>query len=40
MLPDIGGAMRIRGSVRLDPNAILEEMNQLPKDKQIYLYCT
>ena len=34
------GAMRIRGSVRLDPNGILEEMNQLPKDKQIYLYCT
>jgi membrane protein DedA with SNARE-associated domain len=34
------GAMRIRGSVRLDPNAILEEMNRLPKEKEIYLYCT
>jgi membrane protein DedA with SNARE-associated domain len=34
------GAMRIRGSVRLDPNAILEEMSQLPKEKEIYLYCT
>jgi len=34
------GAMRIRGSVRLDPNAILEEMGQLPKEKEIYLYCT
>ena len=32
--------MRIRGSVRLDPNAILEEMSQLPKEKEIYLYCT
>ena len=34
------GAMRIRGSVRLEPNAILQEMNRLPKDKAIYLYCT
>jgi membrane protein DedA with SNARE-associated domain len=34
------GAMRIRGSVRLDPNAILEEMSQLSREKEIYLYCT
>ena len=34
------GAMRIRGSVRLEPNAILEEMSHLPKEKEIYLYCT
>jgi hypothetical protein len=34
------GAMRIRGSIRLDPNAILERMSQLPKEKEIYLYCT
>ena len=34
------GAMRIRGSVRLEPNNLHEEMNRLPKDKQIYLYCT
>ena len=26
---------------KIDPrNAILEEMSQLPKDKEIYLYCT
>jgi len=26
--------------VRLEPNAILEEMSHLPKEKEIYLYCT
>lgn len=31
---------RIRGSVRLEPNNLIEELKTLPKDKDIYLYCT
>jgi membrane protein DedA with SNARE-associated domain len=34
------GAMRIPGSVRLEPNSLPQEMQQLSKDKDIYLYCT
>lgn len=34
------GAKRIRGSVRLEPNNLPDEMHTLPKDKEIYLYCT
>ena len=34
------GAMRIPGSVRLEPNNLSKEMKQLPKHKEIYLYCT
>jgi rhodanese-related sulfurtransferase len=34
------GASRIRGSLRIEPNNITEAMHQLPKDKDIYLYCT
>lgn len=34
------GAMRIRGSVRLDPNALTSELNELPKHKKLFLYCT
>ncbi len=34
------GASRIKGSIRLEPNNLLEEMGWLPKDKEIYLYCT
>jgi membrane protein DedA with SNARE-associated domain len=34
------GAYRIRGSIRLEPNNLLEEVKALPKDKDIYLYCT
>ena len=34
------GALRICGSVRLEPNAILEEMSRLPEEKEIHLYCT
>jgi membrane protein DedA with SNARE-associated domain/rhodanese-related sulfurtransferase len=37
-------AMRIRGSVRLEPNALNQEESQLPerlpRDKKIVLYCT
>jgi len=33
-------AERIKGSIRLEPNNFLEEIKSLPKDKDIYLYCT
>ena len=31
---------RIRGSVRIEPNNLSEELKSLPKDKDIYVYCT
>jgi membrane protein DedA with SNARE-associated domain len=34
------GAERIKGSIRLEPNNLVEELKTLPKDKDIYLYCT
>ena len=34
------GANRIRGSIRLEPNNLSEEVKSLPKNKDIYLYCT
>lgn len=34
------GAERIKGSIRLEPNNLFEELKDLPKDKDIYLYCT
>jgi membrane protein DedA with SNARE-associated domain len=34
------GAERIRGSVRIEPNNLSQEIKKLPKDKDIYLYCT
>jgi len=34
------GAMRIRGSLRIEPNDLSRELTHLPKDKDIYLYCT
>src|SRR5579863_7515218 len=34
------GAARIKGSIRLEPNNLAEELKTLPKDKDIYLYCT
>jgi membrane protein DedA with SNARE-associated domain len=34
------GAERIRGSIRLEPNNLSEEVKILPRDKDIYLYCT
>jgi len=34
------GATRIRGSIRIEPNNLSKEVQTLPKDKDIYLYCT
>jgi len=34
------GASRIKGSVRIEPNNLIEEIKSLPKDKEIYLYCS
>ena len=34
------GAARIAGSIRLEPNRLEEELQDLPRDKDIYLYCT
>jgi hypothetical protein len=34
------GAVRIRSSIRLEPNRLKELAVELPKDKDIYLYCT
>lgn len=34
------GAERIQGSIRIEPNNLEEEIKHLPKDKDIYLYCT
>jgi membrane protein DedA with SNARE-associated domain len=36
---DSGGA-RIKGSIRIEPNNLEEELRHLDKDKDIYLYCT
>jgi membrane protein DedA with SNARE-associated domain len=33
-------ADRIPGSIRLEPNNLSEQAKQLPRDKDIYLYCT
>ena len=34
------GTARIKGSIRLEPNNIKEELKNIPKDKDIYVYCT
>jgi membrane protein DedA with SNARE-associated domain len=34
------GAARIRGSIRIEPNNLSDEIKTLPKGKDIYLYCT
>lgn len=34
------GASRIAGSIRLEPNRLAEEIKTLPKDKDIYVYCS
>jgi membrane protein DedA with SNARE-associated domain len=34
------GAARIKGSVRIEPNNLDKELENLPKDKDIYVYCT
>jgi membrane protein DedA with SNARE-associated domain len=36
---DSGGA-RIKGSIRIEPNNLEDELKHLAKDKDIYLYCT
>jgi membrane protein DedA with SNARE-associated domain/rhodanese-related sulfurtransferase len=33
-------AERIQGSLRFEPNNLVDELKLLPKDKDIYLYCT
>jgi membrane protein DedA with SNARE-associated domain len=34
------GSERIKGSIRIEPNNLEEEIKHLSKDKDIYLYCT
>jgi membrane protein DedA with SNARE-associated domain len=34
------GSARIKGSIRLEPNNLKEELSGIPKDKDIYVYCT
>ncbi|HTC47679.1 MAG TPA: VTT domain-containing protein [Candidatus Aquilonibacter sp.] len=34
------GSARIKNSIRIEPNNLEEEIKTLPKDKDIYLYCT
>lgn len=34
------GTERIKGSIRIEPNNLEDEIKNLPKDKDIYLYCT
>jgi len=34
------GANRIAGSIRLEPNRLSEELKDLPRDKDIFVYCT
>jgi membrane protein DedA with SNARE-associated domain len=34
------GTKRIAGSIRIEPNRLAEELKVLPRDKDIYLYCT
>jgi membrane protein DedA with SNARE-associated domain len=34
------GAARIKNSIRIEPNNLEEEIKNLPKDKDFYLYCT
>jgi membrane protein DedA with SNARE-associated domain len=33
-------AARIKGSIRIEPNNLEQEIKTLPKDKDIYVYCT
>jgi membrane protein DedA with SNARE-associated domain len=34
------GSSRIKNSIRIEPNNLEEEIKNLPKDRDIYLYCT
>ena len=31
---------RIKGSIRIEPNNLEEELKKLPKNRDVYLYCT
>jgi len=33
-------ASRIAGSIRIEPNNLVDEVKNLPKDREIFLYCT
>jgi rhodanese-related sulfurtransferase len=33
-------SQRIAGSIRLEPNRLEEEIQSIPKEREIYLYCT
>jgi membrane protein DedA with SNARE-associated domain len=34
------GTVRIKGSIRIEPNGLAETYHKLPTDKKIFLYCT
>jgi len=34
------GAVRIRGSIRIEPNNLSAEIKSFPRNKEMYLYCT
>jgi len=34
------GAVRIPGSIRIEPNNLSDEIKKFPRDKDMYLYCT
>ncbi|MGH9553134.1 MAG: rhodanese-like domain-containing protein, partial [Terriglobales bacterium] len=34
------GTARIKGSIRLEPNNLKDELQNIPKDKDIFVYCT
>ena len=34
------GAVRIKGSIRIEPDNLSQEVGKLPRNKDIYLYCT
>jgi rhodanese-related sulfurtransferase len=34
------GASRIRGSIRVEPANLIAALKDVPKDKQIFVYCT
>lgn len=34
------GVERIKGSIRIEPNNLEEEIKSLPRDRDIYVYCT
>jgi hypothetical protein len=34
------GALRIKGSIRIEPNNLLAAAKDLPRDQELYVYCT